>query len=70
MYYQKTMSKQFVDQETKSHDFNEFEERVIHQALSEGLSIWEIVIKLVDDCLLKSARAFLVFKTLETLLRL
>ena len=66
MYYQKTMSKQFVDQETKSHDFNEFEERVIHQALSEGLSIWEIVIKLADDCLLKSARAFLVFKTLET----
>jgi len=47
--------------------FNEFEERLIKEAASKGLLIWEVVIKLDENCLLKSARAFLVFKTLERL---
>lgn len=46
-------------------DFNEYEDRLIRKALDQGLYIWKIDIKLVDECLLKSARAFLVFKTLE-----
>ncbi|MCR4430528.1 MAG: chemotaxis protein CheA [Tepidanaerobacteraceae bacterium] len=47
--------------------FNEFEERLIKEAAGKGLLIWEIIIRLDKNCLLKSARAFLVFKTLETL---
>ncbi|MDN5330925.1 MAG: two-component system, chemotaxis family, sensor kinase CheA [Tepidanaerobacteraceae bacterium] len=47
--------------------FNEFELRIMEEALKKGLKIWEILVKLNDDCLLKSARAFLVFKALENL---
>ncbi len=46
--------------------FNEYENRLVIQALEKGLYVWKVVVKLVDECLLKSARAFLVFKTLET----
>ncbi|WP_213975282.1 chemotaxis protein CheA [Tepidanaerobacter acetatoxydans] len=45
--------------------FNEYENRLVIQALEKGLYVWKVVVKLVDECLLKSARAFLVFKTLE-----
>lgn len=47
------------------HGFNEYEERLINQALEKQLCVWKIIIKLQKECLLKSARAFLVFKTLE-----
>lgn len=47
--------------------FNEFEERLIKEAVGKGLLIWEIIVRLDKNCLLKSARAFLVFKTLERL---
>lgn len=46
-------------------NFNEYEDRVVRKALGEGLKIWKINVTLADECLLKSARAFLVFKTLE-----
>ena len=55
-----------TETKTVSNDFNEYEERLILQALEQGLKVWKITITLVEDCLLKSARAFLVFKTLET----
>ncbi|KXG77633.1 Chemotaxis protein CheA [Fervidicola ferrireducens] len=58
-------SKQSSDEVEGS--FNEFELRVMEEALKKGLKIWEILVKLNDDCLLKSARAFLVFKALENL---
>lgn len=63
--YNKTEQKIILD--NKTINLNEYEDRIIRQALEEGLYIWKIVIKLVEDCLLKSARAFLIFKTLETL---
>ncbi|HHY04426.1 MAG TPA: chemotaxis protein CheA [Thermoanaerobacterales bacterium] len=47
------------------HGFNEYEGRLINQALEKQLYVWKIIIKLQKECLLKSARAFLVFKTLE-----
>ncbi|HHW02844.1 MAG TPA: chemotaxis protein CheA [Thermoanaerobacterales bacterium] len=49
-----------------NQNFNEFEERLIREAMSKGLFVWEVLIKLEANCLLKSARAFLVFKTLES----
>jgi len=51
--------------EMYSFNFNEYEERIIRKALDQGLYIWRVKITLVDECLLKSARAFLVFKNLE-----
>jgi len=52
---------------TKKHvfNFNEYEDRLIRKAIDQGLYIWKINVTLIDECLLKSARAFLVFKTLE-----
>ncbi len=54
-----------VEGNEKDYDFNEYEARLARLALKEGFYIWEVSIELVDECLLKSARAFLVFKTLE-----
>lgn len=45
--------------------FNEYEVRIMKEAAKKNLKTWEILVRLKDDCLLKSARAFLVFKTLE-----
>ncbi|AYO30487.1 chemotaxis protein CheA [Biomaibacter acetigenes] len=50
----------------ENHIFNEFEERLMKEAIAKGLLVWEVLIKLDANCLLKSARAFLVFKTLES----
>lgn len=50
----------------ENHNFNEFEERLMKEAIAKGLLVWEVLIKLDANCLLKSARAFLVFKTLES----
>ncbi|WP_422445785.1 chemotaxis protein CheW [Thermoanaerobacterium sp. DL9XJH110] len=55
------------DTSAAAQDFNEFEERLIRKALDKNLRTFEILIRLEDNCLLKSARAFLVFKTLEGL---
>jgi len=63
--YLKNAKASIENREKDVFDFNEYEDRLIYKALDQGLYIWEINIKLVDECLLKSARAFLVFKTLE-----
>lgn len=47
--------------------FNEYELKLIREALNKDLFVWKIIIELDSDCLLKSARAFLVFKTMEDL---
>lgn len=51
----------------KKDIFNEYELKLIKEAVDRKLSIWKITIELDNDCLLKSARAFLVFKTMESL---
>lgn len=53
------------NEENYVFSFNEYEERIIRKALEQGLYIWRVKVTLVDECLLKSARAFLVFKNLE-----
>lgn len=45
--------------------FNEFEVRIMEEASKKNLKTWEVLVRLNEDCLLKSARAFLVFKALE-----
>ncbi|MCG0274566.1 MAG: chemotaxis protein CheA [Thermosediminibacteraceae bacterium] len=49
----------------KEEIFNEFEQRIIEEAAKKNLKIWQVRVELQDNCLLKSARAFLVFKNLE-----
>lgn len=54
--------------ETKEKNiFNEYELHLIKEAIDKNLSIWKITVELDSECLLKSARAFLVFKTIENL---
>lgn len=50
-----------------NYNFNEYELRLIEEAQEKNMNTWEIIVNLDKDCLLKSARAFLVFKNLETL---
>jgi two-component system chemotaxis sensor kinase CheA len=56
-----------VDENKKTSrlNFNEFEENLIKAAYEKKFNIFEIQISLNDDCLLKSARAFVIFKNLE-----
>lgn len=63
--YSKNEETVATNDEGAIHDFNQYENRIIGRALEEGLYIWRVTVQLVDECLLKSARAFLVFKTLE-----
>ena len=61
-FYLKNIRTTTVEKKVAIHDFNEYEARLIRRALEEGFYIWKVVIRLVDECLLKSARAFLVLK--------
>lgn len=45
--------------------FNQYDESVIAQALAQGMKVFRIEVILAKDCMLKSARAFVVFKSLE-----
>jgi two-component system chemotaxis sensor kinase CheA len=47
--------------------FNEFEIRLAKEAFRKGFALYEIDITLDENCLLKSARAFLIFKSLENI---
>lgn len=44
---------------------NEYDINVIKQAIDKGYNVYDIKVTLDEDTLLKSARAFLIFKTLE-----
>lgn len=46
-------------------EFNEFEKQVIQEGISKGLGIYFIKIELDEGCLLKAARTYMVFRTLE-----
>lgn len=45
--------------------FNQYDENLIGQALAQGMRIFKIEIVLSKSCVLKSARAFIVFNSLE-----
>lgn len=48
-------------------NFDTFEKTVINQSFDQGFTVYEIYVKLRDDCLLKAARVFMVFEILEKL---
>lgn len=45
--------------------YADFEQHAIEQALDEGLNVYALTVYIDESCLLKAARAFLVFKDLE-----
>lgn len=45
--------------------FNEFEKNLIEEALEQGYICLHITVKISSKCIMKSARAFMVFKNLE-----
>lgn len=49
----------------KLQEFNRYEKKVVDEAKRQGFRVFKILIQLNEDCLLKSARAFVVFNNLE-----
>lgn len=47
------------------YDFNEYELAVLREAKSKGLRIFYIKVAVNESCVMKSVRAFMVFKVLE-----
>ncbi|MEW5321129.1 chemotaxis protein CheA [Geobacillus thermoleovorans] len=47
------------------HAYGEFEYHVLEQAMEQGFSVYEIRVRLRDDCLLKAARVYMVFEQLN-----
>lgn len=45
--------------------FADFEKHAVNEALSKGLKVYQIKVSVDPSCILKAARAFLVFKNLE-----
>ena len=45
--------------------FDDVETNVIQAAEIKGFNVWHIVVKLVSDCLMKAARAYIVFNNLR-----
>ena len=45
--------------------FADFEMNAVNEALKKGLGVYEIDVRVDENCILKAARAFLVFKNLE-----
>lgn len=58
--------------DTKSADTSnmklaDFEIHAINEALEKGLNVYSVTVKVDENCILKAARAFLVFKAIEEL---
>ncbi|MDD3704560.1 MAG: chemotaxis protein CheA [Clostridiaceae bacterium] len=45
--------------------FNQYDDNIIKKAIQQNLNVYKITVKLAKDCMLKSARAFIVFQTVE-----
>jgi two-component system chemotaxis sensor kinase CheA len=66
----KAESKTNSDNDKRKHNklkINEFEENAILKAYESNLKVYGITIFIQDTCILKSARAFIIFRTLESL---
>lgn len=49
----------------QSIKFDDTQKRVLREALHQGKNVFGITVKVLETCILKAARAFLVFKALE-----
>ena len=53
--------------DTSNIKLADFEIHAINEALDKGLNVYSITVKVDENCILKAARAFLVFKAIEEL---
>ncbi|HWQ31039.1 MAG TPA: chemotaxis protein CheA [Negativicutes bacterium] len=44
---------------------NQYEDNVVRKATQQGMAVYKVRVILAKDCMLKSARAFIVFQTVE-----
>jgi two-component system, chemotaxis family, sensor kinase CheA len=54
-----------VAPESRSVEYDQFEQTVIEQSKEQGFNCYEVSVSLREDCLLKAARVFMVFEVLE-----
>jgi two-component system chemotaxis sensor kinase CheA len=47
--------------------FDDIEENLVREVQLRGYNVWQIVVTLVDDCLMKAARAYIVYNNLTDL---
>jgi len=50
-----------------SIEFNEYEKNLIKQAIDQGFHCYHIVVPIDPRCVMKSARAFMIFKNMEAI---
>ncbi|MHB9093056.1 MAG: chemotaxis protein CheW [Eubacteriales bacterium] len=48
-----------------SFEFNEYEKNLIKQAIDQGFQCYHLVVNIDPRCVMKSARAFMIFKNME-----
>ncbi len=44
---------------------NQYDENLVRKAIQQGMGVFKVRVMLAKDCMLKSARAFIVFQTVE-----
>ena len=54
-----------ADEHGISMELADFEKNAVNEALKKGMHVYEIKVTVDENCILKAARAFLVFKNLE-----
>lgn len=57
----------FWRQDDLAEEFNEYEINILHKAEEQGAGVWKAVVRIDNSCVMKAVRAFMVFKSLETL---
>lgn len=60
-------NKKDSDEKTKDMKLAEFEVRAIKEAFNKNMNVFKLEVHVDENCILKAARAFLVFKALEEL---
>jgi len=61
----KDTSSKVTQSPTSTYTLDDVEMNVIQAAYLKGFNVWHIVVKLVPDCLMKAARAYIVFNNLK-----
>lgn len=54
-----------AEPEEDNFKYNQYDENIIRKAIQQGMYVYKVKVMLAKDCMLKSARAFIVFQTVE-----
>lgn len=53
------------DKQDELMKLNQYDENIVRKATQQGMGVYKVRVMLANDCMLKSARAFIVFQTVE-----